>query len=317
LPLPLLPLRIGLVTSAGSAAYHDFVTELDRSSFAWHVQLVDTRVQGAGADAQVELALRVLERRGVDLVALVRGGGSRVDLAAFDTERVARAIATLSIPVLTGIGHEIDRSVADDVGHTAYKTPTACAAGLVAHVSAYLDRADRAYLSVCVAAQRTLDHHERQLRVTAEHCARATRAALAVHAVRVDHLVDRLERDTRHALARGRSRLDRAEGRLTADATRHLRGADAEITDAAARLRARVPRVLAEAQRHVDALASHARAHDPARVLARGWSLTRRADGTLVRSIDDAPPGTTVVTTVGDGSLSSTITRAERDAEKD
>ncbi|HEX7095587.1 MAG TPA: exodeoxyribonuclease VII large subunit [Acidimicrobiales bacterium] len=311
LPLPLVPLHIGLVTSAGSAAYHDFITELERSGYAWRVQLVDTRVQGHGADVEVERALRCLAARGVDVIALVRGGGSRLDLAAFDSERVARTIATLPVPVLTGVGHEIDRSVADDVAHTAYKTPTACATGLVARVSEYLDNANRALAAVRGAATRLLDRHDQRLRASAQHCARATRAALAVHAVRIDHFTDRLQRDAHHVLDRARSRLDRDQGRLTADAARHLRGADAQIADATARVRARPARVLGAAERHLDALAAQVRALDPARTLARGWSITRTADGRVVRSLHDAPVGAEVITTVADGSLRSTITHHE------
>ena len=72
-------------------------------------------------------ALHAAERADPDVVLLVRGGGARTDLATFDSERVARAVANLAVPVFTGIGHEIDTSVADEVAHTAYKTPTACA----------------------------------------------------------------------------------------------------------------------------------------------------------------------------------------------
>jgi len=317
LALPLVPLDIGLVTSAGSAAYHDFVTELERSAYSWRIHLVDTRVQGHGADEQVERALRCLADRGVGLVALVRGGGSRLDLAAFDTERVARAIATLGVPVITGVGHEIDRSVADDVAHTAYKTPTACAAGLVHRVAEFLERADRVYAGVHRAAAQTLDDHDRQLRSTAEHCARATRAALAVHAVRIDHVGQRVEREAHHALDRARSRLDRDQGRLTADAGRHLRGAEAAVADAAARVRVRPQRAVIAAERRVDALAAQARALDPARVLARGWSITRRNDGAVVRSVHDVGAGDEIVTLVADGSLHSTITHHEPRSDED
>jgi exodeoxyribonuclease VII large subunit len=315
--MPMVPLRIGLVTSAGSAAYHDFVTELERSGFSWDVHLVDARVQGARADGEVELALRALESRGVDLVALVRGGGSRVDLATFDTERVARAIASLSIPVLTGIGHEVDRSVADDVAHTAYKTPTACAVALCAQVRAYLERSEHLHASVARTAVRLLDHHDRQLRSVAQHCARATRSALGVHAVRIDHVAERLSRETELVLARSRSRVDRAEGRVTADAARHLRAADAELAEAVERLRTRPARTIAAADRRLDALAAHARAVDPARVLARGWSITRRADGTVVRSPDDVAAGDELVTTIAEGSVRSTVTAAEAATDED
>jgi exodeoxyribonuclease VII large subunit len=317
LPLPPVPLHLGLVTSAGSAAYHDFVTELERSGYAWRVHVVDTRVQGARADNEVEAALRTLEASGVGVIALVRGGGSRVDLAAFDTERVARTIAGLAVPVLTGVGHEIDRSVADDVAHTAYKTPTACAVALCTQVGSFLHRADRAYADVTTGARRLLERHDRHVRSVAEHCSRATRGALGVHAVRVDHLADRLGREADQLLERNRSHLDRAQGRVSADAARHLRGAEAEMADAVALLRIRPVRAVAVAERRLDAIAAQTRAYDPSRVLARGWSITRRADGSVVRSVADVAPGTELHTTVADGTVESTITGTHPVSDQD
>src|SRR5262249_31546231 len=108
LPLPACPYRVGLVTSVGSAAWHDVTDELRRSGLRWQLVVCDTSVQGANAEYGIAGALRRLGRAEVDVIALVRGGGSRTDLATFDTEVVARAIAGLPVPVLTGLGHEID-----------------------------------------------------------------------------------------------------------------------------------------------------------------------------------------------------------------
>jgi exodeoxyribonuclease VII large subunit len=317
LPLPAVPLHIGLVTSAGSAAYHDFITELERSGYSWRVHVVDTRVQGARADVELERALCTLEAQGVSLIALVRGGGSRVDLAAFDTERVARTIAGLSVPVLTGVGHEIDRSVADDVAHTAYKTPTACAVALCAQVSDFLARADGAYADIAVTARRLLERHDRHVRSIAEQCSRATRAALGVQTVRVGHLTERLARESGLLLTRHQSHVDRAQGRVTADAARRLRGAEADLADTVSALRTRPGRALASAERRVDSMAAHARAFDPARVLARGWSITRRADGSVVRSTRDLDAGAELGTTVADGTIDSTVTGTRAATEQD
>jgi exodeoxyribonuclease VII large subunit len=274
-------------------------------------------MQGARADADVAVALRTLAARRVDLVALVRGGGSRIDLATFDTERVARTIATLDVPVFTGIGHEVDRSVADDVAHTAFKTPTACAVALCTQVRSYRERTEQLHGAIARHSVRLLDQHDRRLRSVAEHCARATRGALSVNAVRIDHLGDRLVREADLVLTRSRSHVDRAEGRVVADAARHLRAADAVLDDAVDRLRNRPARTLAGAERRLDALAAHARALDPVRVLARGWSITRRADGTVVRSVADVDAGTEVVTTVADGTIRSTVTAAPAETEQD
>ena len=143
-PMPMLPLRIGLITSRESAAYHDFVHELETSGFAFVVGVVDVRVQGAAASRRIVWALNELSNLDVDVVVLARGGGSRADLAPFDTEIVARAVAAMRVPVFTGIGHEVDRSVVDEVAHTACKTPTACAQTLVVYVRTFADGLDRA-----------------------------------------------------------------------------------------------------------------------------------------------------------------------------
>src|SRR3970282_1756153 len=91
----------------------------------------DVRVQGGGASRRVAFALRRLAEIDLDVIRGIRGGGARSDLAAFDSEIVARAITEMPVPVLTGIGHEVDRTVADEVAHTCAKTPTAAAGVLV------------------------------------------------------------------------------------------------------------------------------------------------------------------------------------------
>ena len=234
-----VPLRVGLVTSDGSAAAHDFLTTLEASGYSFDVVLADARVQGLEAEASVLDALARLHASGVDVVCVVRGGGARTDLAAFDSEAIARAIAVFPIPVLTGIGHEIDTTVADLVAHRRCLTPTACAGALVERV--------------------------------AEWCAR-------LH-------------DRRRAIARAA-----------------LRAVDTTVIDRLARQLARdAPRALDHATRLVDNVETRARALDPARTLARGWSITRDADGRLIRSMNDAPTGTRLVTTVADGVVRSTV----------
>ena len=125
-----LPLRVGLITSENSAAYNDFVKELLGSGQAFQILFFDARMQGEETVRTVVRGLQVLVSEQVDAIALIRGGGSTTDLAWFDREEIARAIASLKVPVLTGIGHEIDNSVADLAAHTAFKTPTAVAAFL-------------------------------------------------------------------------------------------------------------------------------------------------------------------------------------------
>lgn len=130
--VPLLPLRIGLITSAGSAAYNDFIKTLTDSKFGFRVYLADAMMQGDQTEKSVSRALDTLSQLKVELILIARGGGSKTDLYYLDNEAIARKIAACCIPVWTGIGHEIDTSILDYVANKSFKTPTAIAEELVA-----------------------------------------------------------------------------------------------------------------------------------------------------------------------------------------
>lgn len=192
------PLRVGLVTSHDSAAHHDVVAELGRSGFAFEVTCFDCRVQGVDAARTVAQALVAAAGHGVDVVALVRGGGARTDLAVFDAEEIARAVATCPVPVWTGIGHEVDRSLADEVAHSAWKTPTACAAALVEAVTAALADAEARWASITGRATVAADAAERRVE---ERARRANRAVDARLRRAEDQLHERARRTRREAEA--------------------------------------------------------------------------------------------------------------------
>ena len=206
LPMPVMPLRIGVVTSIGSAAWHDFRDEIARSGFGFHLLGIDARVQGDQAEAMVAAGIATAVAHAVDVVVVIRGGGARNDLAAFDSEAIARAIATCPVPVWTGLGHEIDRSVADEVAHTAHKTPTACADALVDLIAARAQAAEGLWTAIAATAT---------TRVAAQGAAlanRASRVAARTHqaVVRSD---ERLRARTER-LVRVGMMLDRAESGL-------------------------------------------------------------------------------------------------------
>ncbi len=139
LPIPMVPLRLGVVSSSQAAGWADAQQTLLESGIGFHIFFVDVRVQGDDAPPQIVAALDTLSRRDdIDLVLLMRGGGSKGDLAAFDDERIAHAIARCTHPVFTGIGHQIDTSIADVIAHTAHKTPTACAKAVIAYVEEFM-----------------------------------------------------------------------------------------------------------------------------------------------------------------------------------
>ncbi|OGS35141.1 MAG: exodeoxyribonuclease VII large subunit [Elusimicrobia bacterium RIFOXYC2_FULL_34_12] len=132
--IPLVPLKIGLITSVGSAAYNDFVDELKKSKYSFSIFVCDARMQGADLETEVRNSIYTLNKQDIDVIAIVRGGGSASDLMGFDKEGVAVAIAKSEKPVLTGIGHQIDRTIADEVSNQSFKTPTATAQFIVEKV---------------------------------------------------------------------------------------------------------------------------------------------------------------------------------------
>ncbi len=263
-PLPAIPFRIALITADESAAQADFMHSIENSGISWQVLFIDSRVQGAGAERTVAAALRTAATAGVDLIALVRGGGSKLDLAAFDHELIARTIAALDVPVFTGIGHEIDTSVADVVAHTASKTPTACAESIIDLAFDVINRAEHAWAAISQLATSSIDQE---------------RALLSAHA--------------RRAALAGRSRLVIEEQRVIDRAGRVARASTGALRSAEQRLSLHIAR---------------RRAVDPVHTLARGWSITRSADGRLIRSPEDVAVGDTLVTTFADGSVRSTVT---------
>lgn len=127
LPFPPVPLKVGLITAPFSAAYQDFTTLLLDSGFSFEILFCAARMQGNETEKTVVAALKTLQAFPLDVICVIRGGGSRTDLVYFDSEAICRAIAASRIPVLTGIGHEIDRSLADIVAFENRMTPTDCA----------------------------------------------------------------------------------------------------------------------------------------------------------------------------------------------
>ncbi len=284
--LPLAPQRIGVVTSLGTAAWHDFHEELSTSGVGFHLHVADTRVQGDGAIEQVANAVGMLGTYELDAIVVIRGGGARTELAVFDAESIALAIATAPVPVLTGLGHEIDRSIADEVAHTALKTPTACAAALIDRATAFRQAIDERSATIARSSERALHTATTRLDAHAERVAARTRAA-------IDRADQRLDARVTAITTRTPSVLDRADVHLDACTTRLARRPGELLERQATRL---------------DLLDARRAAVDPAVQLARGWTITRRADGGIVRSTNDTTPGDELHTSTIDGTVHSTVT---------
>lgn len=304
-----LPLRVALIASRGSAAEADFLHELELSGMGFCVTRLDTRVQGIEAPDELAVALGLTRALAVDAVVLIRGGGAKTDLAAFDAEVVARAVAACGHPVLTGIGHEVDTSVADQVAHSAYKTPTAVAGALIEAVGARAHEVQDCAARLARAAEATLVRSEgafvdRRSRVR-EAAVRATEVADA----RVSAAFPRVAAAARRSVTHSERSVQVAAARVPVLAHAAVRAADVRLAEPARRL-GRVHVHVDRATERLDHLEARVGAADPARLLARGYAMVRSqepgADGRLVRSVDDVTTGDQLSIRLADGKVIAT-----------
>lgn len=278
-PLPRVPRRIGVVTSPQAAAWRDVLTTLARRAPQVEVVLVASPVQGADAPpALVQALVQAQARRDIDLLLLVRGGGSLEDLWAFNDERVVRAVAACRLPVVCGVGHETDLSLCDLAADLRAPTPTA---------AAELATPARDELLAALAA-------------LAERAGRALQRRLQGEAQRLDQAALRLGRPAR-ALAPQQQALARLAQRAREATARRVDTAARTLPERAQRLqRALAVRLQAERQR---LLAAERRLHalDPRAVLARGYAWVEDSAGTPVTQAAALAVGQAVTGVWADG----------------
>jgi exodeoxyribonuclease VII large subunit len=304
--LPRFPRAIGVVTSPQAAALRDVLTALARRMPAIRIILYPTPVQGAGAGAQIAAAVRTAGARAECEVLLVcRGGGSLEDLWAFNDEAVARAIAASPMPVVSGVGHETDFTLADFAADLRAPTPTAAAelaSPLRSELRAQLDGLGRQLHRQLArrqhdAAQR-LDFLARRLLHPAEQV-RRQRAQL-------DQLSLRLRQTLRFSALHARNRLESLERRLVSPA-QALRRKQQGLAEFDARLQRARSGEIARRMLTLDRLAASLAHLDPDRVLARGYSLVQRADGSVVQDAATLATGENVTLRLRRGRARATV----------
>jgi exodeoxyribonuclease VII large subunit len=292
-PLPSLPRVIGLVTSRDTAALQDFLRTRSLRWPLYPVRFVHTSVQGAAAANEIAAAIRRVDASGVDLIVLARGGGSLEDLWCFNELAVAEAIWNTSVPVVTGVGHETDTTLADLVADHRAHTPTDAAQTVIPEKRALLEELERYAGFLGTAIEGTLETRATRL----EHATRALRFSAAAlldrPAARLSALATRVERH--HPLAR-------------------LEGLSARVARAAVRLRVAAEAPLARAEKRAERAAATLEATSPFRVLERGYSITRRPDGSLVRSAQGVKAGEMLESVLHEGLL---VSRVESAREKE
>ena len=286
LELAEVPLRVGLITGENTAAYKDFTTRLEASPFAFDVTTVYARMQGNETEESVIAALEQLKAfPELDVVCIVRGGGAKTDLNFFDSEALCRAVANYPLPVFTGIGHEIDRCLLDEVAYLSCITPTDCAKRLVERVTDSWNRMTEAMANIADGARDLLTENNKQLGTLGNLLQQKVIGFIQAEKSKHVLIAASIKKDSAFCIKSEHERLDRnKEG---------LKQGSRKILD------------LVKSQ--FDLASEKVKNADPKTTLAKGYSLTLDANGKFIRKTTQIKSGDTIMTRLADGEIISTV----------
>jgi exodeoxyribonuclease VII large subunit len=337
-PLPLLPRRIGIVTSPTGAAIRDMLNVLNRRFANVHVILCPTRVQGDGSAQEIVAAIRALDRWGVDVMIVGRGGGSLEDLWAFNEEPVVRAVFEARTPVISAVGHEIDFTLCDFAADLRAPTPSAAAELVIQEqealaqriallrkrlAKALTQRVERARHRLGLAQgsyyfkrpaelvrQRQMQYDELRMRLDDHINDQTTAARQRLH--RVQRSLQLLSPNAQ--LRRARERLAVLRQRLAAEGRRQHNTVRDRAQHAQRRL-AQLGIAIAMRQRaQLAPLAGRLNALSPLSILSRGYALAWHGpERTLVRAASELKPGDGLYLKFGEGAAHAAVTKIEED----
>jgi exodeoxyribonuclease VII large subunit len=309
-PLPVFPRTVGIVTSPTGAVIRDFLNIVARRHAGLNVLLSPASVQGDAAAGEIVSAVECLNASGlVDLIVVARGGGSLEDLAAFNSERVARAIAASRVPVVSAVGHETDFTIADFVSDLRAPTPSAAAERITEAQHKIAERVDEQAHRLQRSTQyQILQARQRLSRISTDRA--GSRMTTVLHRLeqRLDDagesltsaVAERIRGEQRHVAELRTAVLHHDPRRRLAHAAQHVAAADARLEHAMQRtLHAELARLQGfQAQLH---------SLSPLAVLDRGYALVLDKQGTLVRSTTQVTVGDCVTTRLKDGAFTSRV----------
>ncbi len=311
-PLPLLPSRIGIITSPKGAAVRDVVRILTRRFPNVHLTVYPVRVQGEGAAEEIVKALKFFNaKKIVDVLILARGGGSMEDLWAFNEEIVARAIFASEIPVISGVGHETDFTIADFVADVRASTPSA-AAELVVQTRREFDKhiADLRETLTGLIRYRLLEFSRRVHELSARRGFRRPLDLLRQQRQRADEMTSRLALGLRARLEQSRKRFTAAHLRIVSfDFRVKISAFRLRLEKRSAELGVRAERLLLRKRDRFEKLLLQLNERSPLKVLERGYAIATDSNGIVLRDAAQVALGDTVAIQLHRGRLTTEVKR--------
>lgn len=316
--LPLLPKRIAIISSPTAAGYQDFTHQLAQNPFGYTFihHLFEATMQGDKAEESITGALeQIFEQLAQwDLVAIIRGGGSQLDLSCFDSYTLATHIAQFPIPILTGIGHEKDYTIADMVAHTRLKTPTAVAEFLINRFSnaenRMIETSERFVDSVLsIIAQGKQQIHRMQLGITPQLLKRISVESRVLH-----NLTTSFNNRVSLITAKENLYIDQIDKRMQWGVTWHVKEAYNTLNAFQKNLPHQTRKLLERKEESLNMLEKAAMANDPELLLNKGFSITKFM-GVTIKDPSQLHAGDTLETTLAKGKVISSVVGQRKTSE--
>ena len=316
--LPAVIQRIAVVSSKTAAGYQDFVKHLNDSGLgmSFKIMLYDAYMQGQYAKQTVIQALTQIETQAqdYDIVVIVRGGGSNVDLTAFDDEDIARAIANFSLPVLTGIGHTRDRSIADMVAYADLKTPTDVADYIITHNQRFISALAELNLRLDRAVEKYLSSNELLLHKLQNRLIQASNALIWQNKSDLKNMMIGL-RQVSKLLKNRFIKLHLIYQSLQNSIVRSFDKQRSLIVQEQQSLANAVKSLLDIHKNQLEKLEIIVKQNDPSKILRQGFTMTL-IDGQLIKSIDQVKQGQNIETITVDGKFISKVEKISKNSDK-
>ncbi|MGI5869602.1 MAG: exodeoxyribonuclease VII large subunit [Kiritimatiellia bacterium] len=309
-PLPMLPQRIGIVTSPTGAAIRDMLNVTRRRFAGLHILIAPARVQGAEAVPEIVAGIEMLNAlpEPPDVIIVGRGGGSIEDLWCFNDEAVARAIHASRIPVISAVGHEIDFTIADFVADLRAPTPSAAAELVVGRKSEFEKAVSAAEDRLHNAMHRQIERARARFDLAAgSHVFRQPEALVRQHAQRLDLMSQQMTALLTAAATAARRRLDAAAPRMASATVAGVHDAKATLANFGTALAHAAQTQTANARHRLATLSARLESINPMAVLSRGYALVRLASGEVVTHARQVAPGDVLTTRMQDAEFTSVV----------
>ncbi|OLB88676.1 MAG: exodeoxyribonuclease VII large subunit [Acidobacteriales bacterium 13_2_20CM_2_55_5] len=309
-PIPTLPRRIGIVTSPQAAALRDILNVLRRRHDTAGILIFPAQVQGEAAALEVSAGVRYFNKaRNVDVIIVARGGGSAEDLAAFNHEGLARAIAASEIPIISAIGHETDFTIIDFVADLRAPTPSAAAELVIRSRQEVEEQTEALRQRLTRVMRYRLLIGRQALTELARHGAFARMMELInQRQQKLDDLLYRLERSQRQMLEQQRRRWESAAAAVRHyDVRRMLSGIGKELDARIAAMAAATRRLLLQRRSRLEQLSGQIEALSPLAILERGYALVFDSSARLLKDAEQVSPGDEILARLLRGTVTAVV----------